>query len=184
MLHRWNLKGHETWARSAIAGAAAADPESALKIIKYTLNIIPQHRKTLFGRASNSMRVSVICQMNCVAQICQTMPSWEWSTRQPPSPRSAKVWGRSLLTPPSHLPTVFFFFFHHYFFLNPSSVPGFFLKCMQNEKVHCTFFAISIKDVMISKYLSMIFSNLCEIFIAIFFKKAKPKPLIGQNLLN
>lgn len=77
MLHWWNLKGHETWARSAIAGAAAADPESALKIIKYTLNIIPQHGKTLFGRASNSMPASVICQMNCVAQICQTMPSWD-----------------------------------------------------------------------------------------------------------
>lgn len=75
MLHCWNLKGHETWARSAIAGAAAADPESALKIIKYTLNIIPQHGKTLFGRASNSMPASVICQMNCVAQICQTMLS-------------------------------------------------------------------------------------------------------------
>lgn len=78
MLHCCNLKGHETWARSAIAGAAAAaDPESALKIIKYTLNIIPQHGKTLFGRASNGMRASVICQMNRVAQICQTMPSWD-----------------------------------------------------------------------------------------------------------
>lgn len=168
MLHCWNLKGHETWARSAVAGAAAADPESALKIIKYTLNIIP-HGKTLFGRASNSMPASVICQMNCVAQICQTMLSWDGVQDNRHFPGRLKFEDTVFLLllhifPPSSSSS-----FTIISFFNPSSFPGFFFssKCVQNEKVHCTFFAISIKDVMISKALSMIIP-LYDIYSNIF----------------
>lgn len=169
MLRRWNLKGHETWARPAIAGAAAADPESALKIIKYTLNIIPQHGKTLFGRASNSMRASVICQMNCVAQICQTMPGWDGvqDNRHFPSRLKFEDAVCSLLLHifPLLSSSSSSSFTIIIFFILP--VPRIFFFFKMHAK-HCTFFTMCFhKDVMMSKILSMIIP-LYDIYSNIF----------------